>query len=374
MVTPSDLNGRIRTFPFDLCTQVIISLITLPFGFVLKKKMKVLSIFITCLFITHLGLHFDFLNVKVNEGLDNKALTKLGAFVVWLGFLTEIICSVTLILRQNTIRSFVEPFLPQVSKKDKLKIIFVFSLCHVTLAIWYCMALAKLVRGDRNSQLNHSTARVIIDFITVIYSMWQVTMPAIYWLLFYLMIFRHKRKLRSMVTFGYETMYDLWFLFCEQIEDDYNQFNRLFSHLPGIWLAYTFMGFAGHIELIFNETISNMFFHIFVDFAPWILSLVAINLHHSSFVSQAKVVERVISLRGKIHDSSKYAIKCLIDEMCHKNKPVSCCIVTLDKTLLLPFLGSVCTFTVLFRDQFLTSSEKRITTNATSETSDSFRW
>ena len=120
-----------------------------------------------------------------------------------------------------------------------------------------------------------------------------------------------------------------------------------------------------------RESFNSLFLHIFIDYVPWTVTLIAINVHHNVFVNEARKAKIIITVRGNIHDSCKYALKCLIDEMCNKNKANCCSIVTLDKSLL---LGSVCTFTVLLRDQFLNQREKRLASNASIDSGESFRW
>ena len=232
--------------------------------------------------------------------------------------------------------------------------------CILLLCILYILVIIETVVTIINALQFHqehfnntdiSTVEHINEFLSPIfnfYTNWIPMTAGLYCFMFYQMHLAHMNMLIGIKSTA--GRYSLWMRLWYQIDQDYLQFDRLFSHLPGLWLLYVFLGIGGYVEIASEQDIYFSILYPILDYFSWSVVFYFIHKMHKKFHRLCVILKLHVANNSLMDESSRANIVEIIDKIADHYVTAGS-IVKVDKYLLLPFLGSLCTFTFLFREQ-----------------------
>lgn len=136
-----------------------------------------------------------------------------------------------------------------------------------------------------------------------------------------------------------------------KIETDFEYFDNLFSSIPALRLVHIFLSMTGTIHFINQTGYQLMLFAVLFDeFVCWILVYVFINVCHSKIYKKIYRIKYSIAVYDRTDDTRGHTIQ-LLDQMANVQVTAGH-LIKLDTGLILPFIGSICTYTFLFFDKF----------------------
>lgn len=190
----------------------------------------------------------------------------------------------------------------------------------------------------------------IVDVIVYPYRSWTGYSSALYGLMYFLMHLKHDEIINQLAEKKQHT-YSVMYRAMTQFETNHEYFDSLVCSFPAAWLLNIFLGMneiGRYISKV--EYKISLYCFIFQDLICWTLTYIFINTCRIKLRTKIRKLKYFIAVKGPLDEPRGLIIQ-LLDQMAnfHVNAGY---LIKLDTGLLLPFIGSICTYTFLFKDKF----------------------
>lgn len=223
-------------------------------------------------------------------------------------------------------------------------IIFVFDWIIISKKVFfYLLTVDKL--------FSRETFYFWLAMFTYPCNQWLLFSSLIYGIMYFLMHLNHMKLLQNLTNLKYYS-YSTFYRTLTTVQSDYENFDDLFSLFPGSWLVHILLSINCFISLVRDGSFHNEFtFTILLikEFAFWILVLFFVNVLRSKFIKKIQQVKYFVATVNLIDETKGHSIIQLMDKMCDINVTAGH-FCKLDKGLILPFIGSLLTYTFLFME------------------------
>lgn len=322
---------------------VLLSLQTAPYGtlFLVKLKgQKIISFVLRLIWIIRMISdcirHYNI--IKLDQ------LPTLSIVVMIVHVFSSIITGYVLAYRSNYYKMLIMNKIHYLSKRTKICLIFTFiSFEMYKLYIGYSQIHSKYISDELLIKLIDIFTR-----FTSFYDTWVMNGLSIYVTIFLL---NHCNKMNMIKRIKSKYNYYDWLKILVTVDHDHSQFEKNLSILPSIWLLYSFLGSAGLIEIWQKYLSFRMMILEILAVLPWVSTIVLVNNLQDDFSSYVKNLKFTVYSCQSVTSGSKQAIGGLMNSLV-KYKVTAYSFLYLDRSLFLPYLGSVFTYTILLQDKF----------------------
>lgn len=188
------------------------------------------------------------------------------------------------------------------------------------------------------------------------YRFWNSSSSIIYSLMYFLMYLKHDNLLNNLQEIKHNS-YSIIYISLSKIKNDHEYFDNLVSLLPAGWLLNLFLGTSGIIETTMNKTLNYLLIVtcIYEHFFSWPIMLIfVINKYHSRLISKIECLKYNVAVEeySSLDEPKGSKIK-LLEQMANIHVTTASSLIKLDKGLILPLIGSICTYTFLFREKLI---------------------
>lgn len=310
----------------------------------LNKWTKVVSIVI---FITFLLIElFVFFHIKLPQKGQYVHLIRFGGLICF--YCCYFIYSFVLFKKGNQIFSFI---LSNISKTSTFERLIIIS--SVILAWILVLITAKFVFVDTlingKSQNYFLFVIKVLNIITYPRYLWSCYSAIIYSLIFYLTHLNNVEVLQSNCSSLRPNEFIIWFEKVNEIQKNYHQLDQLVSTWPFLWIIYVFFGLNSIIYHSFDDPMF-MLFIIMEDFFYWLVTLVLICQCQRSLSNKIEQVKLAVAIDSSVDNGIKSNLVFLINKITTFH-PSAGPFIKLHTRFIFSSLGSIFTFTLLFREQ-----------------------
>lgn len=328
---------------------LLLSILSIPYGVSYVGKVPLPFVIITRF------LFFCSVADQIRMTYDHfaESMMMMGAFAVSIS--GNLAFGLTLIVKGKEMVKSVTNNVHLMSGKQKRIFCLIFSLLILEIiVVMICRIFTSILphihslRSGKGHTLH--CIRGVIRNIIYPYYFWPAHSALIYALMYSLMHLKQMNLLSSVENITIHS-YVTWFNIINFIKCDYETFDKLFSSFPAVCLCSIFTD-----TIIIIQKLSIVNFYSFINFLNsyicWPLVLFAINQLHSHL---SKKVDQIILKVAQ----SEYVNELLKGHLVNLIKQISdfhitaFSVVRLDKSLVLPLLGSLFTFSLLFKEYFL---------------------
>lgn len=260
-------------------------------------------------------------------------------------YVSSIIAGILLIKHTNYVEMKLEKGLSRLTKSQKKKLIFILIVISIAVVVSFNVYYKVAKMCDDLPLI----PRLIVYFtkITFIYDEWIRPTMVVYSTVFYVI---HSAKIDEISKLQSNVDYFTWLKFLIETKKTNNSFEKNLSLFPSMWLVNAFMGSAGILEILGNLGLD--FYLSFIWFnALWISSIVLVAKLYDDLEKLVDITKLRIYSNCSISSSDKVAINLLLNDLVAV-KVTASSIVTLEKSLFLPCLGYIITYTLLLKEQF----------------------
>lgn len=337
---PQYMQSRMRT----KVLFVLLSCLTVSYGVAFTRR--------RCRLIYCLGLAYFLSAIVFEVNFSIRAFSSVSV-LEFIGyqvfFLGTLIYGCILVTHERTVVSYVRLNIRLLNSRQRRKLLLLLAGVTGHAASELLVSLyGQLTRV--NEVISSQDQSIVVDFTFVIFQpfyFWDMFGSVLYGLMFFLMHLKHQRLLAHLDRQEWHP-HVLIYRVLTQLKLDHLHFDRLLSMLPAIWLVNMVLGLGGVIELVAQIDKVRAVLIIFAKLFYFSAAYVLVNKCYSTFAQNIEQVKYKIII-NKSSDKLGLAIS-LLDQM------TGVCVtagslVKLDKSLFLPVIGSVLTYTFLFRDK-----------------------
>lgn len=273
------------------------------------------------------------------------------------GYLTESIGIVSfeliIIVKRDEIVRFISsnvnllsPFQYKVTVSCVIISLFIFFIESVFNSIVYYNFLITT-----DSPFSYESYVLMQSVLFKPYDQWTISGAIIYALIYFLIHIKHDRLLNELLKEEKSLSYVVIYKLLLQFESDYKYFDSLVCLLPAFWLIHLFLGMNNIVISIlsFDYKVQVVTF-VVKNFVSWTLVYILIIFCHSEICEKVKTFKYKIVLSRQIDEPKGLTLQ-LLDQITSINVTAGY-LVKLNSGLLLPYIGSLCTYTFLFSDKF----------------------
>ena len=293
----------------------------------------------------------DMLHVTYQALFKDDFLKVIAIFIYPLGNLCY---ALRLNFKKKQIVQFFQDHVNLMNRKQRRVAVICILAVHffvilATICHFATYSLPILIRLAKHSTIKKHEVEGLLRNLAFPYYFWIISSTFLYGFAYFILHLRHMKMLSSLFdTKCYS--YSTWCKLFLQIKFDYQHFDRMFSIIPSFWIGAAFLTVTFSTQLSKYRMFISIVFSI-QDYMIWPFALVLVqNVHSKYCCSLERIIERVIS-NDQLTDVSKEQLIALLDRMQQVYVTASG-LITLDKSLILPYLGSLFTFGVLFKDTF----------------------
>lgn len=334
-----------------------LSLLTIPYGISFSGNLPLPIKIVTRLFFL-LSLLDQFYML-----LKNSGETLISTFGYLTFFFSNILFGTILIFRGRKIVDFIiENIHLMNSKQYKLimssLLLFLLEMICLTTSRFFSSVLPLIInlstKSEPGPKIKEKLAMRLFRTCFYIYYFW-VTLSGIIYGLMYLMMHLKHMKLLSTVSTSKCHSYVTWFNVVRAVKSDYEHFDHLVSLFPTVWIISIFINTSSALDI---RSLSNIYTIMFLvqDYFCYPIVLLYIHKLHSSFAKSVDQITLSIALSDYLSNSSKDQLVKLLEQLLTPYVTASS-FFRLDKSFVLPFIGSLFTFSILFRENFSSSSK-----------------
>lgn len=200
---------------------------------------------------------------------------------------------------------------------------------------------------------NSKVLKTSLIFLTIFYRpyfYWISFSASIYGVMYFQMYLKHDRVLNQLFDkklYTHTVIYKVFMKF----KANHRYFDKLVSYFPALWLIQLFIGVNSMISLYslipYKLKIIPM---VFSEIVPWIFVYLFINLCRSRLCEKIYLLETKVVLNQRFDETKLMSIE-FLNRMAQMHV-TACGFIKLDTSFILPFLGSLCTYTFLFLEKF----------------------
>lgn len=331
------------------CLTYVLSALTIPYGVSFSVKLSLP----VKLFVRFLLFLFFLDQVRITYCSFSGSLISVAGYVIY--FIGSLIYTFVLTFRSELIVKTINNNLHLLSAKQYkfISIVFSFLLLEITLVsiirfiTLVVPSVIQLVKRETNNKLLY--VGLINHHLVFHYYFWLDQSSLIYGLMYLMMHVRHMQLLSSAANIKSHS-YVNWFKVVSTFKSDYETFDNSFSLLPMVWILAIFVDTAPNFS---ERTFYNLYVIIFFiqDYFMFPLILLSVHKLHSCMRKRVEQIILEIVLSGHLDTSSKDQLVNLVKQI-PKFYVTAASLIRLDKSFILPFLGSLFTFSILFKENF----------------------
>lgn len=323
----------------------LISGLTISYGVIINSKQFLTARFIlTPIFI--ISIIFELFDLY-NKSSILSYIEILGHIIFFIG---QVSYGLTIIFKLNVIVPFILRKAKLMSNVEKKKATFFIILIYVLLISLIGMKVnSTLHLFNSENKFDWPYLKRIFCVILYPYRLWLAYSSYFYGFMYFLMHLSHLRLLKQLGQVKCHS-YSYWYQVLVKIKNEYLLFDQLLSILPSLWILCIFFG-CNSLFQVASKNIPFAIVYFMLDFVSWIFTLILVYKCHCKFVSRVEKLKSDVASSEFTDETTKSQLVILIDQI--SNVYVTTfSLFKLDKSFVLPFLGSLCTFTFLFRDKF----------------------
>lgn len=328
---------------------VLLSVLTLPYGVIFSSnELKI---------VKYSGLAYFVVSVVCECYYAFKNWTRLST-IEWVGYEAfysgVIVYGYTLLRNRNFIVDYVRSNIHLLDKSNRKKIIalLIFVISHglLELSMYINDQGVKVWQHFSADQpFNQSDYVQLSQTIFVIHYFWDMFSPVLYGLMFFLMHLRHKKFLEHL-TGSKNHPHGLVYTVLVRIKADHEHFDNVMSLIPAIWLINMILGISAVVGGFASMNPFLAALSVLEEFVYFPAVFIFINRSYYNLSKKVSQLKQQIAV-NRTTDQPCLTLS-LLDQMS------SVCVtagslVNLDKNLVLPVIGTVFTYTFLFREKFL---------------------
>lgn len=274
-----------------------------------------------------------------------KQTSPLQFGLIIMSYVLSIIVGLVLIKQKKYVEIKLEEGLSRLTKWQKLKLIaFLIGIIIFNLSSFK-------VNLDATKMYHHmSFVLMFVGYftkLTYIYDQWISPSVVVYLIVF---IIIHSAKIDEIKRLQFNVDYFTWLKFLIETKKKNVVFEKNLSIFPSLWLINAFVGTAGVLELL--KYLTYDFFILLALFhSLWISSIILVAKSYDDFEKLVDLTRLRIYSNSCISSSDKVVIDLLLNQLVAV-KVTASSMVTLDKSLFLPCIGYIITYTLLLKDQF----------------------
>ena len=347
----NDLNQGVFLFNHNMNWLLfLLSVIFFPYGISFTQEMKLIIKFIPyLLFILSI---FDQIHM-MNENFKGSFIGIFCYFVYLIGYLTY---SFVMFIRGKKLASTIMENIHLLNRKQYKLILICSSLLILNAIILDAHRLITSVIPVIIKLINHYDKRNIVElfivtarFLSLPYYFWTAHSAFIYGLVYLLMHLKQMKFFSSLENIKNHT-YSIWFNVLTCVQFDYENFDKLLSVVPTSWIFCIFINTSPLLQRISSINFPTLAVTV-QDYVSWPIALFCIHKLHSSFEQKIDQIIFTIVMNDSLSDLSKDQFRKLLKQT--RNCYVTACFLfRLDKSFVLPFLGSLFTFSIIFKENF----------------------
>lgn len=209
--------------------------------------------------------------------------------------------------------------------------------------------------------IKHQIGEEILTFQTLIglaymisqsYFEWLLHSSAIYAVLYFQMHLRQEKiinKLDDLKLISYKNIYKVM----SQFKHEINHFDDAVSYMAAYWFVHLFLAMNSMISLTKSFSLISKITTA-INLFHWCVVFVFINICRSKILTKIDRLKIKVVMENSnriIDEIRSHTLIKLLDDLSSIHVTVGQ-FFKLDKGILLPFVGSVCTYTFLFMDKF----------------------
>lgn len=275
----------------------------------------------------------------------NVIISKLQLALMILGYIFPIFTGIILTRKREYIEVILAKGLSHLTNNQKWKIICLFI---ATLVLKLSMFETQLKLAEVYDPFSLDL-KFIAYFtrVTYFYDEWISPSVVVYSIVF---IIIHSAKMNEIRRLQLNTDYFTWLKFLAETKKKKFIFNSNLSIFPSLWLINAFLTSAGILELLKNLRIELYVFLIGFNLL-WISCIALVAKSYDDLESLVDITRLRICSNCSISSSDKVAINFLLNDL-ETVKVTASSMVTLDKSLFLPCIGYIITYTLLLKENF----------------------
>lgn len=332
-----------------------LSLITFNLGIIFERKPKKILKFLYFFYLLFFSLSlYSFYSASLE-------VFKINIFF-WLASRTyhlgSFLYGCTMIIKRHSIVNFVVFNIHLLSKlQSNLIILYVLLIFSVYVFDWVrgieiiFLGIKRIVLKEE--QLNtESVSYLIIFFLHTLYSSWIPFSSTIYGLMYFLMHIKHMQLL-DILSQTKSNSYSTFFKTLTVFQLDYEHFNNLVSTFPAVWLIHVLLSMSTFVKLVKILHSIDFYNLLLKEFVSWPLIFILIAFCRSRLTRKIIYLQLIVSYDNTTNGPQTSAMMNVLKRIC-KCHVTAGNFVNIDRSLILPYVGSVCTYTFLFLDRFTT--------------------
>lgn len=341
-------------------------------------KVKVLRIFLTILFffygisftkkntldvsIKYLGRCLFILASLWDLHVLYNSIFEESSLIEILGYssdtLSIISTGISLIIKSKLIIKFVFNHLKLLTSFHIKIIVFCISITLLNSFSLFVNSIVGLseqfryfnnITVQKESSIEFATQDYFTDLIFRPYYEWTSYGATIYGIMYFMMYLKHDKILNCLLL-KKEYSYLVIFKTLHKFETDIEHFDNLVTYLPAIYLVNVFL--AMNLLIIYLRTGSTIqvITSIFGMFIVWPVTYFVVNIFHSKIKKKIYQLRYLIATESQQNETKGNLLK-LLDLMSNVHVTAGH-LIRLDKEFILPYIGSMFTYTFLFSDKF----------------------
>lgn len=272
-------------------------------------------------------------------------------------YLGSYIFGIILILKRQSIVSYILNYLPLLNNLQyKIIITYVTLITIMCFVDWIALSylLSKIIEifllSREGKLMSFGFFSLILTFLNFFYSEWIPLSSIIYGLMYFLMHLKHIKILENL-TKSNNFIYSNFYKASNILETDHHNFDSLVCYFPGIWLVHILFSINAFIIAV-SKVPPVLLVNLFIkEFLCWPIIFFLINYCRSRIIRKILHLQLIVAIEDKTNGSEGHTIVQTLKRMANFHVTAGH-FVNMDKGFILPFIGSVCTYTFLFMDKF----------------------
>lgn len=332
--------------------------------------MNALQFFLTSINF-HYGLFFTNYESKIAKSIGSFMLTffichelylaytrlNRNTFLTWIGlesyFVGSFIYGILTMAKHKQIVNYILPNIRLLNHKQ-YKIAVCAAATAFFLIIWDSIFLAYVLSQKWYFDTFFDTKQPfwcsLIEASTQIYHQWSTFGSVIYSLMYFITHLKHISildELKHIKRLEYSMIYRILIKF----RQDLQYFDSIISILPAVWLVHILLAMNCLYFMIVNSHVISIMAIVIKEFIVWPSVFIFINICRSKFQKEIECIKFKVAIDDSLDDAKGHAMIQLLDRISNIHVTAAH-LIKLDSSLILPYIGSVCTYFFLFHDKF----------------------
>lgn len=331
-------------------------------GFNLNKIMKLIFILLSLFsfnygvifapvqskIIKYLGrlLFVNYLILEIYNGINRNS--KDYTFVDWIGYESYVIGCIIygflMIKNGDKIVNYVISNIDFLNRFQYKVTCFAIIICFVIYTLGIAMSCKDYLTDAEFVFVGQTRYAAIFNAIASPYNYWVVISSIIYSLMYFEMHLKHTKFLDRMKQDKIRS-HILVYKISIQVQNDYENFENLVSILPALWMTTFLLGMNANITYARGIRFDIIIFtSFFMSVIAWFPVYFFVNYCKSSLRTKIKYIEYDFLFDESIDEQKVYRF---LDRLTDIHVTVFH-LLTFDKGIFLPYVGSVLSYTFLF--------------------------